>query len=302
MTDGQTVGVLPDNLVTTGWLEAHLLEPSLRLVDIRGYVKSIDLGGGVQHADYVGARDEYDTGHIPGAVYVDWTHDIVDLMNPVKAQIAAPESFAEAMTSRGIGDETDVVIVDHSGGHFATRLWWALRYYGHDRAAVLDGGFNKWQSENRPLTTEVPSPERATFTPNVRPEIRVEPEDILSVIGQSGTRIVDARDEPQYTGAVRRTSRGGHIPTAVNISAKSLVNADGTWKPVEELRAVLVKGGVQPDERVVAYCNGGVTATAVLFALARTGHDNFANYDGSWNEWGERDDLPNEITAANPAR
>ena len=301
MTDGQTASVLPDNLVTTSWLDNHLNEPGLRIVDIRGYVKSIDLGGGLQRADYVGARDEYDAAHLPGAVFVDWTHDIVDLMNPVKAQIASPDDFAEAMASRGIGDRTDVVIVDHTGGHFATRLWWALRYYGHDRTAVLDGGFSKWQAENRPLTAEVPSPVRQQFTPRVRPEIRVEPEEILSVIGKPSSRIVDARDEQQYSGEVRRHSHSGHIPTAVNITAKSLVNADGTWKPVDELRGVLAGGGIQPDERVIAYCNGGVTATAVLFALARTGHDNFANYDGSWNEWGERDDLPNEITAANPA-
>src|SRR4029078_9381546 len=86
----------------------------------------------------------YDEGHIPGAVYVDWTADIVDPDNPVKAQIAPPERFAAAMEERGIGDETDVVIVDHTGGTFATRLWWALKYYGHDRAAVLDGGYAKW--------------------------------------------------------------------------------------------------------------------------------------------------------------
>jgi thiosulfate/3-mercaptopyruvate sulfurtransferase len=301
MTDWQT-SRLPDNLVSTDWLEAHLGEPGLQVVDIRGYVKSKDLGGGVQHADYTGARDEYDAGHIPGSTYVDWTVDIVDLMNPVKAQIASPEEFAEAMASRGIGDQTDVVIVDHTGGHFATRLWWALRYYGHDRAAVLDGGFNKWMAESRPLSTEEPAPERADFTPNVRPELRVEPEEVLAAIDAPGSKIVDARDEPQYSGAVRRTTKGGHIPSAVNISAKELVNADGTWKPVEQLREALAEGGVKPDERVIAYCNGGVTATAVLFALARTGHEDFANYDGSWNEWGERADLPNEITAANPAR
>ncbi|MCC6792932.1 MAG: sulfurtransferase [Thermomicrobiales bacterium] len=292
---------MPDNLVTTDWLAAHLSEPSVRVVDIRGYVKSTDLGEGIQHADYVGARDEYDAGHIPGAVYIDWTVDIVDLMNPVKAQIASPEAFAEAMASRGIGDETDVVIVDHAGGHFATRLWWALRYYGHDRAAVLDGGFNKWNAEGRPLETDVPTPARAVFTPKLRPELRVEPAEVLAAIDQPGSRIVDARDEPQFTGAVRRTTKGGHVPSAVNISAKALINSDGTWKPVDELRTVLADGGVRPDERVIAYCNGGVTATSVLFALARTGHDNFANYDGSWNEWGERVDLPNEITADKPA-
>src|SRR5687767_1748658 len=112
MTNGQSITVLPDNLVSTDWLEDYLLESGMRIVDIRGYVKSIDLGGGLQSAEYVGAHDEYDAGHIPGASYVDWTSDIVDLMNPIKAQIAPPAAFAVAMESRGIGDGTDVVIVD----------------------------------------------------------------------------------------------------------------------------------------------------------------------------------------------
>ena len=286
--------VLPGTLVSAEWLACRLNDPNVAVVDIRGYVKTTDIGEGQQAAEYIGAADEYEASHIPGSVYVNWTTDITDPDAAVKAQIAPAARFAAAMAERGIGDYTDVVVVDHSGGHFATRLWWALKYYGHDRAAVLDGGFNHWLAQGHPVTDKIARPSPQRFTPRTRQELRVEAEDVLRVVNNVDhpELIVDARDRDQYTAAVRRGTRGGHITSAVHLAAKSLFNPDGTWKSDHELDEILSSGGVKPDRKVLAYCNGGVTATAVLFALDRVGHTNWANYDGSWNEWGERLDLP----------
>ena len=285
---------LPGSLVSTEWLQQNLGADHLSIVDIRGYVKARDLGGGKQEADYIAAADEYGEAHIPGAVFVDWTRDITDPDDPVKVQIAQPHQFKRAMEAIGIGDETSVVVVDHKGGTHATRLWWALRYYGHDNVAVLDGGFTKWGAENRPVTDTVPTPSPQTFTPDVRPKSRATWEDVLQAIESDQRTIVDARHAETFRGDVWRGSRAGHIPSAINIPSGDLVNADGTWKSPDELAEIVARTGIQPDRTVISYCNGGVTATAITFALHLTGNENAAVYDGSWNEWGERLDLPAE--------
>lgn len=287
---------LPDSLVSAEWLAEHLNDAHVRVVDIRGYVKTEDLGEGRQKATYSGARDEYLESHIPGSVFVDWTSDITDPDAEVKAQIAPPELFRQRMEAIGVGDDSSVVIADHTGGHMATRLWWALAYYGKEDVAVLDGGVNRWKELELPLTAEASTIPEVTFTPRVCPWLRATAEDVRQQVAQDSRQIVDARDVGMYSGATQRGRRGGHIPGALNLPAASLVRRNGQWLSREEIRLEAERAGVQLDQPVTAYCNGGVTATALLFGLHRAGvpMSSVTNYDGSWNEWGERSDLPVE--------
>ncbi len=289
-------GVRAGMLASTGWLAAHIDDPHLRIVDMRGQVATTEPSPGVQEATYRGQESAYAAGHIPGAIYLDWTRDLVDPDDPIPAQAAPPERLASILGQHGIGDEHLVVAYDdHPASQFATRLWWLLRLYGHDQVLVLDGGLPKWKREGRPLASDVPNWPPAAFTPKPRPALRVEAAEVLAALDRGDVRLLDARDERQYSGALRRGKRGGHIPGAINVPREWLIDpATGTFQGDSALDTVLGAARIDQGQRVVAYCNGGVAATSVLFALALRGFplERLANYDGSWNEWGNRDDVP----------
>ena len=222
----------------TAWLHEHLNDPALRILDARGYVHHIDDGKGNMVVEYAGARDEYAAAHIPGAVYVDWTADITDPDDPVPVQIAPPERFAAWASRAGIGDETHVVVYDHTGGTIATRVWWDLMYYGHDRVSVLDGGWKKWAADGLPTTSEASAVPAATFTPRPRAALRKTVDEVAQISANRAALLVDARAPDQYAGEVVRSGRAGHIPGAVNLYSGTLMDpTTGTWKSDDELAA-----------------------------------------------------------------
>jgi thiosulfate/3-mercaptopyruvate sulfurtransferase len=272
-------------VVSTEWLAEHLGDAAVCVVDIRGKV----LPPGSKPR-YVPKRDDYVASHVPGAVFVDWTTDIVDLDDPVPVQVAGPEAFARKMSELGIGDDTLVVAYDDYDHIFAGRLAWALRYYGHDAVAMLDGGWSRWVAERRPTTHEVPSRARATFTPRARVSLRRSADDVARSLGDAQVLLIDARPADQYSGAVSAAGRGGHIPGARNVPYARLVDAQtGRFLPPADLARAFADAGIDVSRlprEVVVYCNGGVSCTVPQNALRMLGRDDVAVYDGSWNEWG----------------
>src|SRR4051794_7831925 len=178
-----------DLVVSTDWLSNHARDGDVRVVDVRGYVTTRQIEPGVEEAAYRGAIDEYRSAHIPGAVFIDWTRDIVDPDDPVPAQLAPPDLFGRAMAERGIGDATHVIAVDHNGGQFATRLWWALTYYGHDAVSVLDGGWNRWLAEGRPVESGQLTVEPAVFHPRPRAGLRSTVDEVHARLGEPSLQL-----------------------------------------------------------------------------------------------------------------
>lgn len=278
-------------IVSTAWLAEHLADANLRVVDIRGHV----LPATEPPPHYFNHYADYLVSHIPNAVFIDWVHEITDPADPRHAQIAPPERFAAAMSRAGIGDQTFVVTYDDAGGMFAARLWWALNYYGHSQVAVLDGGWQKWIAEGRPVSAEIPSIAPMVFTPRPDPAWYRNSAQVLAALN-TPIRLVDMRSPEEFRGEASRAVRKGHIPSAVNQPRRELLGEDGALLPPEALREKFAALGVTDEtEEVIFYCNAGVSASFGLLALRAAGiKARAAVYDGSWKDWGNDPEKPIE--------
>ncbi|MAS32558.1 MAG: sulfurtransferase [Anaerolineaceae bacterium] len=278
-------------LVSTQWLHDHLDDPNLRIVDIRGHV----IAASEPPPHYFNHYDDYLQSHIPGAVFVDWVHEITDPNDPRHAQIARPDRYEAFARRIGIDADTLVVAYDDADSMFAARLWWSLNYYGHRHVAVLDGGWLKWTAEGRPTSDTIPHIEPSHFEAQPNENLRRTADQILAGLQTDERVLLDVRSSAEFAGQAARASRMGHIPGAVNQPRPTLVQPDHTMPPPDQLRQIFAQHGINADTaEVVPYCNGGVSASYAMLALRVAGFEDVAMYDGSWKEWGNDDSKPIE--------
>jgi thiosulfate/3-mercaptopyruvate sulfurtransferase len=266
----------PDALVSTEWLAAHLNDPKLSIIE----------------------SDEdvllYETGHIPGALKIDWHADLND---PVTRDYVSREQFQELLRAKGIDDSTTVIFYGDKNNWWAAYAFWVFQLFGFTNAKLLDGGRIKWEQEGRPMTTDVPSVPRSSYTAKERRDepIRAFMSDVRKHLDTKG-RLVDVRSPDEYTGKKLHmpdypqegAMRGGHIPGAKSVPWSRAANADGTFKSAAELRSIYEQEqGLAPSDDVIAYCRIGERSSHTWFVLHYLlGYDKVRNYDGSWTEWG----------------
>ena len=271
-------GVAHTTLISTETLAAHLDDPAWLIADCRYNLKDEQWG----HAQYV-------AGHVAGAIFVNVAHDLAGARTGTNGRhpLPTPEDMGATFGRLGIGPGRQVVAYDQDAGPYASRLWWMLRYLGHDAVAVLDGGWAKWIREGRPARSGEELRAAAAFTPRVRTEMRVTVDEAARRVGDPGVLFVDARSPERFEGQPDPLDNvPGHIPGARNRHYKDNVGGDGTMRPADGLRADFGRMlGDRAADQVVMYCGSGITACQNLLAMEHAGMRGMKLFAGSWSEW-----------------
>lgn len=280
----------PGLLVQTQWLAAHLDDPGVRVLDCTTHLQPLP-----DNSYYTvrPGREEFLQGHVPGAAFVDMDRDVADTDSPLHFMLPSSNQFARAMSASGIADDTLVVSYSSANHWWAARMWWMLRVFGHEHAAVLDGGLQKWRAEGRPLESgpaRVRVPGHFSARP-ARSAMLAAKEDVLAAIGSEQTCIVNALRPEQHagTGGVFY-GRRGHIQGSINVPAVDTVDANNVYRSDTELRRLFAAPLSAP--RVIAYCGGGIAACADILVLTMLGHRDARLYDASLSEWARDASLP----------
>jgi thiosulfate/3-mercaptopyruvate sulfurtransferase len=274
----------PDVLVSTDWLEEHLDDPDVRVIEVDEDTTA------------------YDKGHIKGAIGWNWT---TDLHSKVGRDYQDQSGFADLLSAAGVGSDTTVVLYGGNNNWFAAYAYWLLKLRGFEDVKLLDGGRKKWELESRELAADVPSyrPSDHVLLGDERPQIRALRDDVIGKVG-SAAGFVDVRSPEEYRGEKlapdhlpqEQSQVPGHIAGAANIPWVKAANDDGTFKSADELRALYEAEGVTPDREVIAYCRIGERSSHTWFALQELlGYPNVKNYDGSWTEYGSLVGVPVEL-------
>ncbi len=283
-----------DATVTKRWLLARLYEPEQTIVDCRFTLGKPEAG-----------RESYEQEHIPGAVYLDLEHD---LSSPVgehggRHPLPDPQVLAARLAKLGIGNHSRVVAYDDESGMNAARLWWLLRYLGHEQVFILEGGFSAWKAEKFPVTDHQPVRVPSTFEPKVQPQMLADVDEVRQVSEQTVNGgadarthvsvsdaastlpiLIDSRASDRYHGKNETLDKkAGHIPGALNFFWKDTQNEDGSYKNVEQLQEHFA--GLDKDREIIVYCGSGVTACPNVLALEKAGFENVRLYAGSWSDW-----------------
>jgi thiosulfate/3-mercaptopyruvate sulfurtransferase len=261
----------PELLAEPDWLWEHRDDPKVRLIDCA-------------------SLERYQRAHIPGAVGIPvhvWIKETEEGVH-----VMGPEAFADLMSQLGVSDDTTVVTYDDWIGAYATRLWWVLKYYGHSNAKALNGGWQRWVSEGRPVTFHETVAEPGHFTPRADESIVCRLDDVMRKVGKEGVQILNVLPETFYRGIETWNKRTGHIPGSCNIPSERFLTDDDrhVFKPAAELQAILTEAGLSRTNESIIHCQAGVRTTVGFFVLSLLGWDHVRAYDASMAEWANRDD------------